>query len=92
MTRQQGSDTRATAEGVVPTMSAKLKPGYKQTEVGVIPEDWLNPQLQQITDDDSPICYGIVQVGPFTPNGIEDDMLQALGQERINKTKKTSTH
>ena len=48
----------------------EVRPGYKQTEVGVIPEDWLNPQLQQITDDGSPICYGIVQVGPFTPNGV----------------------
>ena len=48
----------------------KVRPGYKQTEAAVIPEDWLNPQLQQITDEDSPICYGIVQVGPFVPNGI----------------------
>ena len=47
-----------------------LRPGYKQTEAGVIPEDWLDPQLQQITEDDSPICYGIVQVGAFAPNGI----------------------
>lgn len=46
------------------------RPRYKQTEIGLIPEDWLNPQLQQIADDNSPICYGIVQVGPFTPNGI----------------------
>ncbi len=47
-----------------------VKPGYKQTEVGVIPEDWLDPQLQEITEEDSPICYGIVQVGPFNINGI----------------------
>lgn len=51
-------------------MSAELKPGYKQTEGGVIPENWLNPPLHQITEEDSPICYGIVQVGPFIPNGI----------------------
>ncbi len=48
----------------------EVKPGFKQTEVGVIPEDWLDPQLQQITEEDSPICYGIVQVGPFAANGI----------------------
>jgi type I restriction enzyme S subunit len=48
----------------------KVKPGYKQTEVGVIPEDWLVPQLQDLTPEDSPICYGIVQVGAFTSNGI----------------------
>lgn len=47
-----------------------VKPGYKKTEVGVIPVDWLDPQLQEIADEDSPICYGIVQVGPFVANGI----------------------
>ena len=34
----------------------ELKPGYKQTEVGVIPEDWGDPQLREIARDDSPIC------------------------------------
>jgi type I restriction enzyme S subunit len=50
--------------------SPLIPPGYKQTEVGVIPEDWLDPQLQEITGENSPICYGIVQVGPFNINGI----------------------
>lgn len=48
----------------------EVKPGYKQTEVGVLPEDWLIPQLQELTPDDATICYGIVQVGVFTPNGV----------------------
>jgi type I restriction enzyme S subunit len=48
----------------------EVKPGYKQTEAGVIPEDWGDPQLAEIAKDDSPICYGIVQVGPYTRNGI----------------------
>jgi type I restriction enzyme S subunit len=47
-----------------------VKPGYKQTEVGMIPEDWGNPQLTDIAKEDSPICYGIVQVGPNSRNGI----------------------
>jgi type I restriction enzyme S subunit len=47
-----------------------VKASVKQTEVGVIPEDWLDPQLQEITEEGSPICYGIVQVGGFTANGI----------------------
>ena len=34
------SDTRATAAARGRTMSVDVKPGYKQTEVGVIPEDW----------------------------------------------------
>ncbi len=29
-------------------MSEKVKPGYKQTEVGVIPEDWETKRLSEI--------------------------------------------
>jgi len=47
-----------------------VKAGYKQTEVGVIPEDWRDPRLDEVAEDDSPICYGIVQVGAYTANGI----------------------
>ncbi|MBK9092326.1 MAG: restriction endonuclease subunit S [Anaerolineae bacterium] len=31
-------------------MSAEVKPGYKQTEVGVIPEDWRVETIEQISD------------------------------------------
>lgn len=48
----------------------ELKPGYKQTEVGVIPEEWDVRPLDGIADPKWPICYGIVQVGPFIRNGI----------------------
>jgi type I restriction enzyme S subunit len=48
----------------------ELKPGYKQTEVGVIPESWDMQSLEGISDPKRPICYGIVQVGPPTRNGV----------------------
>jgi type I restriction enzyme, S subunit len=48
----------------------ELKLGYKQTEVGVIPEDWEIESLERIADPKRPICYGIVQVGQFTTDGI----------------------
>jgi type I restriction enzyme, S subunit len=48
----------------------ELKHGYKQTEVGLIPEDWNDPPLEEVVKDDSPICYGIVQAGSNTRNGI----------------------
>lgn len=48
----------------------ELKPGYKHTEVGVIPEDWDIFSLEEIAAPNRPICYGIVQVGPYTRNGI----------------------
>jgi len=47
-----------------------LKQGYKQTEMGTIPEDWIVPELAEVTRSDSPICYGIVQVGPYDRDGV----------------------
>ena len=46
----------------------ELKPGYKQTEVGVIPEDWEVKTLQDLCKEE--ISYGIVQCGPHVEGGI----------------------
>ena len=46
----------------------EVKPGYKQTEVGVLPEDWVLLELQEGCRET--ITYGIVQCGPYFPNGI----------------------
>ncbi|SNB45222.1 restriction endonuclease subunit S [Geobacter sp. DSM 9736] len=46
----------------------ELKPGYKQTEIGVIPKDWDVLPLQDACR--VPITYGIVQCGPHIPNGV----------------------
>lgn len=46
----------------------ELKPGYKQTEVGVIPEDWDIRSLKDLCKEE--ITYGIVQCGPHVPGGI----------------------
>jgi type I restriction enzyme, S subunit len=48
----------------------ELMPGYKLTEATVIPDDWVDPQLLELAKNNSPICYGIVQVGPYARNGI----------------------
>lgn len=48
--------------------SEQIKPGYKRTEVGVIPEDWEVRTLQQLCREQ--IAYGIVQCGPHVPNGV----------------------
>lgn len=44
--------------------------GYKQTEVGIIPEDWTVANLSAITEHSRPISYGIVQTGPLIVNGV----------------------
>ena len=43
--------------------------GYKQTEVGVIPEDWEVKRLASLVDPSRGIRYGIVQPGKFDPQG-----------------------
>ena len=48
----------------------ELKPGYKQTEVGVIPEEWDAAAVATLADPTAPICYGVVQVGKHTNSGI----------------------
>src|SRR5438132_12840226 len=40
----------------ITAQDTKLKPGYKQTEVGVIPEDWKVTKLGEVAD---------VKTGPF---------------------------
>ena len=48
-----------------------VPPGYKQTEVGVIPEEWDVLPLSLITDPKRPIGYGIVQTGRRISNGVK---------------------
>ena len=45
-----------------------VRPGYKQTEVGIIPEDWEVENLQNVCRE--PITYGIVQCGPHVRDGV----------------------
>ena len=47
-----------------------LPPGYKQTEVGVIPEEWEVSAVADLVDPTSPICYGVVQVGKYIESGV----------------------
>ena len=49
-------------------MSAGARAGYKQTDVGVIPEDWAVAELQAVCAET--ITYGIVQCGPHIANGV----------------------
>jgi type I restriction enzyme, S subunit len=51
------------------TSQGEIRPGYKQTEVGVIPEDWTVSPLRDLVDPARGIRYGIVQPGPFVHNG-----------------------
>ena len=45
-------------------------PGYKQTEVGVIPEDWSTARLSALVERGSPITYGVVKPGSNDLDGV----------------------
>ena len=62
----------------------ELKPGYKLTEVGVIPEDWSVARLDSITDPRRPISYGIVQTGHLINNGVRCVRVVDIENGRIN--------
>ncbi|WP_291201523.1 restriction endonuclease subunit S [Hyphomonas sp.] len=47
-----------------------MRPGYKQTEVGEIPEDWSAERLGSIVDPEAPIRYGVVQIGKNVDDGV----------------------
>ena len=43
----------------------EVKPGYKQTEVGVIPEEWEVKRLGDLLQASRSIRYGVVQPGKY---------------------------
>jgi type I restriction enzyme S subunit len=47
----------------------RARPGYKQTEVGVIPADWDLFELNELIESARGIRYGIVQPGKYDPSG-----------------------
>ncbi len=48
----------------------ELRLGYKQTEVGVIPEEWQTVAAAELVEPHAPICYGVVQVGRNVDGGV----------------------
>jgi type I restriction enzyme, S subunit len=64
--------------------------GYKRTEVGVIPEDWAVVSLGAIADPKRPICYGIVQVGPFHRDGVSVIAIKNLNTDYIHNVHRSS--
>ncbi len=72
-------------------MKVKLSYKYKQTEVGVIPEEWEVFSLSELTEPHRPISYGIVQTGPNVPNGVRCIRVLDIHQGRINKAELITT-
>ena len=69
-----------------------MKPGYKQTEVGVIPEEWEVKSLEQLCDPQHSICYGIVQVGAHSNKGIAVLAIKNLNGDYATNIHRCSAH
>jgi type I restriction enzyme S subunit len=65
----------------------ELRPGYKRTEVGAVPEDWDVASLEDVSDPKRSICYGIVQVGRFANDGVP-----VLAIKNLNTDYVTNVH
>jgi type I restriction enzyme S subunit len=48
----------------------EVRQGYKQTEVGVIPQDWSEAPLSSLIEKGSRITYGVVKPGRNDINGV----------------------
>ncbi|MBL7860079.1 MAG: restriction endonuclease subunit S [Cyclobacteriaceae bacterium] len=49
----------------------KIKPGYKPSPLGPIPNDWDVKELGSLVNEERPISYGIVQTGESIEGGIK---------------------
>jgi len=66
--------------------SLEARAGYKQTGVGIIPDDWETYSLEELADQQRPISYGIVQTGPNLANGVPCLRVIDIADGRINTT------
>ena len=48
----------------------ELRPGYKQTEAGPVPETWHIIPVDELVVASAPVCYGVVQVGQYVRGGV----------------------
>lgn len=47
-----------------------LASAYVETKIGMLPSSWEVVRLEELSDPSAPIRYGVVQIGPDTPDGI----------------------
>lgn len=57
---------------------------FKDSPLGKIPKDWTTPIFKEITPADAPICYGIVQPGPYDESGVPVVAINNLNGDYLN--------
>jgi type I restriction enzyme S subunit len=69
----------------------EVKPGYKLTEAGVIPEEWESVPAAALVEPTAPICYGVVQVGQDTNGGVPIVAIKYVKEVATAPLHRTST-
>jgi len=62
---------------------------FKKTELGEIPNDWETMSVEEITEKEAPICYGIIQVGKYFEDGIPTMAIKNLLNDDTKMVQKT---
>jgi type I restriction enzyme S subunit len=57
---------------------------FKDSPFGKVPEEWDTPVFHHLTPDNAPICYGIVQPGPYVDLGVPVVAIQDLNGDYEN--------
>jgi type I restriction enzyme S subunit len=63
---------------------------FQESRLGVIPVDWHWQSLEDMTEPHSPICYGIVQVFDFVPDGVPVLAIRDLVGDYVTGIHRTS--
>jgi len=67
---------------------ASLRESYKETKIGKLPSSWNVLSLEAVTNPSAPIRYGVVQIGPDTPDGVPIvpiKHIRRIGEVRLHR-------
>ena len=65
---------------------------FQDSPLGRIPKVWKTECLQEIVTPDAPICYGIVQPGPFNSHGVPVVAIYNLGGDYSTDIHRSATN
>ena len=70
----------------------EVRAGYKETDAGVIPEEWDLRRLDRCVRPDAPICYGILMPGPHCDRGVPVVKVRDIVDGRIEQSNLLLAH
>lgn len=62
---------------------------FKDSSLGSLPVEWQTPTFEEITPDNAPICYGLVQPGAFAEDGVPVLAIHNLNGDYVTNVHKS---